>query len=100
MLRKRFLLALLPLPLLFLGVGVYALILLSNLSRSIDEIVDRPLNSIVAAEDMKKAGLQMEAAVALALQAADERAPAAFSRAEIGRASCRERVECGGGEVA
>src|SRR5260370_35817272 len=75
MLRQRFLVALLPLPLLFLGAGVYALFLLSNLSRSIDAIIDRPLNSIVAAEEMKKAGLQMQAAVALALQADDDAAP-------------------------
>ncbi len=80
MLRQRFLVALFPLPLLFLGVGVYALFLLSNLSRSIDAIIDRPLNSIVAAEEMKKAGLQMQAAVMLALQAADEQATAAFPR--------------------
>jgi signal transduction histidine kinase len=78
MLRQRFLVALLPLPLLFLGAGVYALFLLSNLSRSIDAIIDRPLNSIVAAEEMKKAGLQMQAAVALALQADDDAATAAF----------------------
>jgi len=80
MLRQRFLVALLPLPLLFLGVGVYALFLLSNLSCSIDAIIDRPLNSIVAAEEMKKAGMQMQAAVALALQADDDRATAAFPR--------------------
>ncbi len=80
MLRQRFLVALLPLPLLFLGAGVYALFLLSNLSRSIDAIIDRPLNSIVAAEEMKKAGLQMQAAVALALQADDDAATAAFPR--------------------
>src|SRR5258708_29475435 len=80
MLRQRFLVALLPLPLLFLGAGVYALFLLSNLSRSIDAIIDRPLNSIAAAEEMKKAGLQMQAAVALALQADADAATAAFPR--------------------
>src|SRR5260370_21636252 len=80
MLRQRFLVALLPLPLLFLGAGVYALFLLANLSRSIDAIIDRPLNSIVAAEEMKKAGLQMQTAVALALQADDDAATAAFPR--------------------
>jgi two-component system, NtrC family, sensor histidine kinase KinB len=78
MLRRRFLLALLPLPLLFLGVGIYAVYLLSSLSQAIDEIVNPTLPSIMAADGLQAAGLKMESAVTLAFNLQDEKAADAF----------------------
>lgn len=78
MLRHRFLLAFLPLPLLFLSVGLYAVYVLGELELSIKEIVNQNLDSVIAAEKMQEGSQQMHRGVALSLQGADREAAAAF----------------------
>jgi signal transduction histidine kinase len=78
MLKQRFLLAFLPLPLLFLSAGFYAVYVLADLEVSIKEIVDANLNSVIAAEKMQDGVQRMSQGVALSLQSADQEAAAAF----------------------
>lgn len=78
MLRRRFLLSFLPLPLLFLSVGLYAVLVLADLGPSMQRIVDLNLNSLTAAHNMREGAQQMYRGTMLSLQGADQDAIATF----------------------
>lgn len=71
MLKRRFLLAFLPLPLLMLGVGLYAVHVLYNLERCIKDLGGRNLERVIAADRMQEAALQMDQSMVRLLQETD-----------------------------
>lgn len=84
MLRRRFLLSFLPLPLLFLGVGMYGVFALFNLDYCVKDIVERHLDAVIAAERMQEATGQMGESMARFIQDNDPRSRSAFEQGAAG----------------
>lgn len=76
--RKRILIGLLPLLILLLGVGAYAVALFSHLGSAVDVILRENYRSVVAAQNMKEAGERMDSALFFTLTGEFDRAHKMF----------------------
>lgn len=72
--RKRILIGLLPLLLLLLAIGIYAVSLFAKLGGAIDVILRENYASIVAAQNMKESAERMDSALFFTLAGEQERA--------------------------
>ena len=66
-LNRRLFLGIAPILVIFLGVGIYAIVLFSKLGSAIDVILRENYRSVVASENMKEAAERMDSGLLLAL---------------------------------
>jgi NtrC-family two-component system sensor histidine kinase KinB len=71
--KRRILLWLCPILILFLGVGLYAVLLFNRLGGSIDVILRENYQSVLAGQQMKESAERMDSGLAFALAAEERR---------------------------
>jgi NtrC-family two-component system sensor histidine kinase KinB len=76
--KKRIFLGLAPMLILFLGIGLYAVWLFSQLGSRIDVILRENFQSIVAGQQMKESAERMDSGLSFALTGEEERGRALF----------------------
>lgn len=77
--KKRILLWLCPILVLFLGVGLYAVWLFNQLGGSIDVILRENYQSVLAGQQMKESSERMDSGLAFALAGEEERGRELFN---------------------
>ena len=76
--KKRIFLGLAPMLILFLGIGLYAVWLFSQLGGRIDVILRENFQSVVAGQQMKESAERMDSGLSFALTGEEERGRALF----------------------
>jgi signal transduction histidine kinase len=76
--KKRIFLGLAPMLILFLGIGLYAVWLFSQLGGRIDVILRENFQSVVAGQQMKESSERMDSGLSFALTGEEERGRALF----------------------
>src|SRR5271163_3324070 len=77
-LNRRLLLGIVPILLIFLGVGIYAIFLFSKLGGAIDVILRENYQSVVASQNMKEAAEGMNSGLIFMLGGEEERGKKLF----------------------
>jgi NtrC-family two-component system sensor histidine kinase KinB len=81
-LNRRLLLGILPILLIFLAVGLYAIFLFSKLGGAIDIILKENYQSVVASQNMREASARMDTGLVLALGGDEAQGKALFQKNE------------------
>src|ERR1700745_4471239 len=71
--KRRILLGLLPIIILFVGVGLYAVWLFTRLGGSIETILRENYQSVLAGQQMKESAERMDSGLAFALSGEERR---------------------------
>ena len=78
--KRRILLWLCPILILFLGVGLYAVLLFDRLGGSIDVILRENYQSVLAGQQMKESSERMDSGLSFALSGEERQRAGSFQR--------------------